>query len=124
MKNRKRFLAVSVCLIAVGIQTNAQKHVTRLPAPKAPASTTDKVANQLPIKRVSLYSNGMVYIERRGMVSGNHAAPLDIDHAVAIQTDPFYRELIGNLVGCRRGCFRRRQPRNVFLCISLYSNRY
>jgi hypothetical protein len=34
-------------------------------------STTANEATKLPIRRVILYSNGVAYIERRGMVSGN-----------------------------------------------------
>ena len=67
MKNRNLFLMVVVCLLALAIQTIAQKRVVQISTPTQSVKTT----NQLPIRRVTLYSNGMVYIERRGTVSGN-----------------------------------------------------
>lgn len=67
---RKVFLllAVSVCLFSGISQTFAQKRVVRNSVSPQPATPS---TNTLPIHRVILYSNGMVYIERRGTVSGN-----------------------------------------------------
>lgn len=65
MKNRVLFLTVFVCLFSINLEIIAQKRVTPAPVPAV------KPINQLPIRRVTLYSNGMVYIERRGVVSGN-----------------------------------------------------
>ncbi|MGI9036159.1 MAG: hypothetical protein ACR2GD_08985, partial [Pyrinomonadaceae bacterium] len=67
MKNSILFLAIFVCLFSASQQISAQKRFVRKTAAQTPAKTID----QLPISRVSLYSNGMVYIERRGVVSGN-----------------------------------------------------
>ncbi len=67
----KLFLSlVLVCSISVQAQTRlAQKPVrqTRTPATQIQASA----ASQLPIRRVILYSNGVAYVERRGIVSGD-----------------------------------------------------
>lgn len=70
MKNLKVFLAVFVCLSIGQLQTIAQVKVKRIE--KLFPTVQNSPANaQLPIRRVILYSNGMVYIERRGIVSGN-----------------------------------------------------
>lgn len=59
-------LPVFVCLFFVSFSVFAQKR-----APKNYVlPQTNSSINQLPIRRVVLYSNGMVYIERRGLVSG------------------------------------------------------
>lgn len=70
MKNRLVFLMLSVCLFAVNIQITAQIKVRRIPQ-NTSAAAKPEMASRLPIRRVVLYSNGMVYIERRGVVSGN-----------------------------------------------------
>ncbi|MDM7921362.1 MAG: hypothetical protein QUS14_03600 [Pyrinomonadaceae bacterium] len=59
-------LAVFVCLHTASAQAVRNSRVSAA-APKAPAS----VNSHLPIRRVILYSNGVAYIERRGIVSGN-----------------------------------------------------
>jgi hypothetical protein len=70
MKNVKVFLMVLVCLTVGQTQITAQVKVRRNMKPIA--AIQNSPANvQLPIRRVILYSNGMVYIERRGIVSGN-----------------------------------------------------
>lgn len=70
---------VFVCLFSntpvIGQTRNARKPVV-LPKTFSQATTTtpsSKLNNQsqLPIRRVILYSNGVAYIERRGLVSGN-----------------------------------------------------
>jgi hypothetical protein len=61
------FLTVLVCLFGLTLQTIAQKRVIKIETSTQPVKPT----NQLPIRRVTLYSNGMVYIERRGTVAGN-----------------------------------------------------
>ena len=68
MKRGILLLAVLVCPIAAYSQTLKNTRVTtRLnPKPQAVVSTST-----LPIRRVILYSNGVAYIERRGIVSGN-----------------------------------------------------
>src|SRR5687767_2431909 len=68
----KLFLAVVlVCSIAAPAQ------MRKTPKPVKPVKTTNLPAadtnqsTQLPIRRVILYSNGVAYVERRGIISGN-----------------------------------------------------
>ncbi|HLA95426.1 MAG TPA: hypothetical protein VK612_06875, partial [Pyrinomonadaceae bacterium] len=64
-------LLVFVCAFS-GFSQSVRK--TRLSASaNTPVRTSPRIApvNTLPIRRVILYSNGVSYIERRGMVSGN-----------------------------------------------------
>lgn len=70
MKNVKVFLMVLVCLTIGQTQTTAQIKVRRNTKP-IPVIQNSPANVQLPIRRVILYSNGMVYIERRGVISGN-----------------------------------------------------
>src|SRR3989454_12729863 len=66
---KRTLLLVLVSLLSV--QSFAQmRRVPRTVAQPAPSIRTN--AQTLPIRRVILYSNGVAYIERRGMVS-NHA---------------------------------------------------
>ncbi len=66
MKKALVLLLVSVCHVGGLSQTVRNKRVTSSqPFQAKPAS------EQLPIKRVILYSNGVAYIERRGWVTGN-----------------------------------------------------
>lgn len=77
MKRLASLLVVLVCAFSGYSQTAGKKRLAagaRPPAkvdakPQAPARTNS--VNSLPIRRVILYSNGVAYIERRGMVSGN-----------------------------------------------------
>ena len=66
MKFRFLFVLVAVCQLAPNAQTrvNPRKNVVS----KQIAQTTNEQV--LPIRRVILYSNGIAYIERRGMISG------------------------------------------------------
>lgn len=66
----KVFLSLAV-IYALTLPLFAQKRaVVRTFAPKPVAQTLDN-SQVLPIKRVILYSNGVAYIERRGIISGN-----------------------------------------------------
>lgn len=65
MKIRIFLLAVLVCSISGFAQTIQNKRVA------AAAAHSVSTVSQLPIRRVILYSNGVAYIERRGMVTGN-----------------------------------------------------
>ena len=69
MKKGLLLLAVLVCSLAADSQTirNTRPPGSRLTSPKP----VDDAVSRLPIRRVILYSNGVAYIERRGMVSGN-----------------------------------------------------
>jgi hypothetical protein len=70
MKKGILFLTVLVCSLAANSQTLKNKRVTPLRSIKAtPVAAANSTT--LPIRRVILYSNGVAYIERRGMVNGN-----------------------------------------------------
>lgn len=71
MKTKFLLLLVFVCLLST--QSFGQTRNARTIKPKAIAPTVPQFnnQNQLPIRRVILYSNGVAYIERRGLVSGN-----------------------------------------------------
>jgi hypothetical protein len=67
----KIFLAlVLVCSISVQAQVRPAKRTAAV-RQTLPAETNRATINNLPIRRVSLYSNGVAYIERRGIVSGD-----------------------------------------------------
>src|SRR5687767_6650656 len=67
----KLFLSIIlVCSIVVPAQLKQTKKTVRPVKPNLPAVENNSTA-QLPIRRVILYSNGVAYVERRGMVSGN-----------------------------------------------------
>ncbi|MDQ3799298.1 MAG: hypothetical protein M3384_07610 [Acidobacteriota bacterium] len=72
MKTKFTLLFVFVCLISAN--SFGQTRNARAVRPKAvvqPSTQNFNNQNQLPIRRVILYSNGVAYIERRGLVSGN-----------------------------------------------------
>jgi hypothetical protein len=60
-------LQLFVCLFSAYFAVNAQKKLVI----KASQFQQKNSTNVLPIHRVILYSNGMVYIERRGIISGD-----------------------------------------------------
>ncbi|MFN6963046.1 MAG: hypothetical protein ACK4S4_04690 [Pyrinomonadaceae bacterium] len=65
---------ISLLILVCAFSTvNAQTAVRRTPprGPVAAATPAPSNASQLPIRRVILYSNGVAYIERLGVVSGN-----------------------------------------------------
>src|SRR5688500_8808154 len=62
-------LAVLVCFVSAHSQTVRGKRTAPRTAVKA--FVASNVVNDLPIRRVILYSNGVAYIERRGFVTGN-----------------------------------------------------
>ena len=57
-------LLVIVCLFSANLEISAQKRVLNNGSPVKSLNPN----NLLPIHRVILYSNGMVYIERRGLL--------------------------------------------------------
>ncbi|MEP7077150.1 MAG: carboxypeptidase regulatory-like domain-containing protein [Acidobacteriota bacterium] len=67
---RLLLLLALVCPLVANSQAIKNKHVTPVNALLTSAVRETSVS-QLPIRRVILYSNGVSYIERRGMVSGN-----------------------------------------------------
>jgi hypothetical protein len=65
---KRTLLLVFVSLISI----NSFSQTRRAPRALAPPTSTSRSNTQtLPIRRVILYSNGVAYIERRGMVSGH-----------------------------------------------------
>src|SRR5215216_225869 len=62
-------LAVFVSLIST--QAQSHRRVKTIVKPQAKAFVASNPVDELPIRRVILYSNGVAYIERRGTVSGN-----------------------------------------------------
>jgi hypothetical protein len=78
---------VFVCLFSADFQISAQKRVVRNAASLQQIGSN----NFLPIHRVILYSNGMVYIERRGVVSENAEINLSFKQS---QVDDVLKSLI------------------------------
>src|SRR5687767_3836211 len=70
MKQLFTLLMVLVCALSALAQT-AKKTKLAAGSTAAPARVSPAVSDSLPIRRVILYSNGVSYIERRGMVTGN-----------------------------------------------------
>jgi len=69
MRAASLLLIVFVCAFLSNGQNLASRRVARTTPPIAARS--DDSGGKLPIRRVILYSNGVAYIERRGMVAGN-----------------------------------------------------
>jgi hypothetical protein len=73
MKSAITFLLLFVFVFNAPAQ-NIKPRNTRSagrPAPLRPAPAAARSASSLPIKRVILYSNGVAYIERRGIITGD-----------------------------------------------------
>jgi hypothetical protein len=70
MKRKLLVIILLVCSTNVGAQIRTSRRLVRNPTVAAPANS-QAAGQQLPIRRVILYSNGVAYIERRGMVSGH-----------------------------------------------------
>jgi hypothetical protein len=69
MRIKTLILIVLLYSISLQAQVRTARNLVPADAPR-PFSETDPGA-KLPIRKVILYSNGVAYIERRGMVSGN-----------------------------------------------------
>ena len=69
MRVASLLLIVFVCAFLVNGQNVASRRAVRTASPTAAKS--DDSESKLPIRRVILYSNGVAYIERRGLVTGN-----------------------------------------------------
>ena len=59
--------------------------------PRIPAGTRAELVQSLPIRRVILYSNGVAYIERRGLVSGHAEVSLSFKQS---QVDDVLKSMI------------------------------
>jgi hypothetical protein len=71
MRIRILLMLVLVCSISVHAQLRGKKKVFAAnPMSRAATFDTDSAA-RLPIRRVILYSNGVAYVERRGIVTGD-----------------------------------------------------
>lgn len=69
MRIKTLLLIILLCSVSLPAQLRTARTAAPAPAPRS-ADDTD-TGTKLPIRRVILYSNGVAYIERRGMVSGN-----------------------------------------------------
>ena len=68
----KKLLLLMIVVCLMNIQIFAQRRTNGHLKSKTLAAVLDaENSNKLPIRRVILYSNGVAYIERRGIVSGN-----------------------------------------------------
>src|SRR5256714_15618623 len=65
---KRTLLLILVSLLSVNSLAQTRKGTHATTAPTLNAKTTTQT---LPIRRVTLYSNGVAYIERRGTVSGH-----------------------------------------------------
>jgi hypothetical protein len=88
MKKVILLLTVFVCAFS-GYSQTARQNKTQLTDSVARTPTANTTT--LPIKRVILYSNGVAYIERRGMVSGN--AEIDLSFKQS-QVDDVLKSMI------------------------------
>ncbi|MCC6826285.1 MAG: hypothetical protein IT172_11125 [Acidobacteria bacterium] len=86
----KRILTVVMFLVcpAAGIAQSPRVHRA---AAVPPAVKTINVASVLPIRRVILYSNGVAYIERRGIVNGNAKVDLSFKQS---QVDDVLKSMV------------------------------
>ncbi len=85
-----KILIITILLCSLNVQ--AQVRSPRRPAqviPKGVAATTR--GQTLPIRRVILYSNGVAYIERRGMVSGHAEVDLSFKQS---QVDDVLKSMV------------------------------
>jgi hypothetical protein len=102
MKTLLLLTLVLTFTLNIPAQTNAGKRgasprrVRALAQPKqaqphAPASNRSELSHSLPIRRVILYSNGVAYIERRGMVSGHAEVSFSFKHS---QVDDVLKSMV------------------------------
>ena len=71
MKSRVLLALILLCAISAQAQVRKNYSVNKVKATTSSVSSQNANADVLPIRRVILYSNGVAYIERRGIVSGN-----------------------------------------------------
>jgi hypothetical protein len=88
MKQLIPLLALGLCTQPVLAQTRA----ARRPATPPPAVSSQTASRQnLPLKKVILYSNGVAYFERRGKVSGRAEIALDFKQS---QVDDVLKSMV------------------------------
>lgn len=87
---KRKLLAIVLLVCSTGVQ--AQVRTPRRLIQNRPAAPAAPAAGQkLPIRRVILYSNGVAYIERRGLVSGH--AEIDLSFKQS-QVDDVLKSMI------------------------------
>ena len=90
MRIRDFLLVVFVCSLSVTAQVRGAKRgvgTVQIPA----AAHENAGVNKLPIRRVILYSNGVAYVERRGIVTGNAEVSLSFKQS---QVDDVLKSMI------------------------------
>ncbi len=90
MKKQIIVLILFVCSVSANAQVRGVRRAANavLPASSAPINSA---VNTLPIRRVILYSNGVAYIERRGIVTGNAEVNLSFKQS---QVDDVLKSMI------------------------------
>lgn len=91
MRKQLISLLILVCSISAQAQVRASRRATQPVRPVSAASSANDPASVLPIRRVILYSNGVAYIERRGMVHGNAEVNLSFKQS---QVDDVLKSMI------------------------------
>ncbi len=89
-----RIKIISLLLLLCSVSTQAQVRGNRraaLPQRSNLAAAETNAPGQLPIRRVILYSNGVAYIERRGIVTGNAEVNLSFKQS---QVDDVLKSMI------------------------------
>ncbi|MEP6945967.1 MAG: hypothetical protein ABJA02_08630 [Acidobacteriota bacterium] len=89
MRKQLISLLILVCTFPAAAQVRSSRR-TPAAAP-IPAAAANNEVSKLPIKRVILYSNGVAYIERRGIVSGNAEVNLSFKQS---QVDDVLKSMI------------------------------
>src|SRR6267142_3910874 len=85
-------LLTLILIFAFTTPNQAQtRRATRASATPAPATTQSAHGQSLPIRRVILYSNGVAYIERRGLVEGHAEISLSFKQS---QVDDVLKSMI------------------------------
>ena len=90
MRLKQVFSIVLVCSFAAQAQAIKNTRVMAMQQPVTDQSSRNNL-NNLPIKRVIVYSNGVAYIERRGFVSGNAEVNLSFKQS---QVDDVLKSMI------------------------------
>ncbi len=89
MRKQLISLLILVCTFSASAQTRVTRRVVAQAA--SPAAAKAGEVSTLPIKRVILYSNGVAYIERRGIVTGNAEVNLSFKQS---QVDDVLKSMI------------------------------
>lgn len=73
MKSQSLLIVLLVFSLSAQVQPRPARRLKAAPAPTSTSTPPAETVNSqtLPIRRVILYSNGVAYIERRGMVTGH-----------------------------------------------------